>query len=79
MMEEEDVVTGNSSYKIVSTGHNASMLSYDLNKTLKENEGPYVGIFPEKRNEWFLVIWEGSSHLLFRKEGKLRKEWENDK
>ncbi|RYQ85519.1 hypothetical protein Ahy_B10g105088 [Arachis hypogaea] len=37
-MQEEDVVPADSSDEVVSTGHNASMLTFDLNKTPKENE-----------------------------------------
>ncbi|RYR73526.1 hypothetical protein Ahy_A02g007903 [Arachis hypogaea] len=35
---EEEVVTSNSSDKVVSTGHKASMINYYLNKTPKENK-----------------------------------------
>ncbi|QHN97180.1 uncharacterized protein DS421_18g625200 [Arachis hypogaea] len=35
---EEEVVPSNSSDEVVSTGHKASMINYDLNKTPEENE-----------------------------------------
>ncbi|XP_020967612.1 uncharacterized protein LOC107617078 [Arachis ipaensis] len=49
-MDKEDVVSSDGSDEAVSAGQNGFMLSYDLNKTPEENEYPYSGMSPEKKN-----------------------------
>ncbi|KAL4396642.1 hypothetical protein AHAS_Ahas01G0112300 [Arachis hypogaea] len=55
--EKEDVVPSGGSEEADSAGQNASMLSYDLNKTPKENDYPYSGMSPEEKNAWHLAMW----------------------
>ena len=38
LMQDEDLVPADSSDEVVSIEHNASMLTFDLNKTPEENE-----------------------------------------
>ncbi|KAL4357658.1 hypothetical protein AHAS_Ahas09G0208700 [Arachis hypogaea] len=56
-MEKEDVVSSDGSDEADSAGRNGSMLSYDLNKMPEENEYPYSGMSPEKKNAWNLAMW----------------------
>ncbi|KAL4315183.1 hypothetical protein AHAS_Ahas15G0159600 [Arachis hypogaea] len=56
-LEGEDVVSSDSSDGEDSAGQKASMLSYDLNRTPEENEYPYNGMSPEKKNAWHLAMW----------------------
>ncbi|RYR53761.1 hypothetical protein Ahy_A06g028997 [Arachis hypogaea] len=57
-MEKEHVISSDSSDEAGSAERKASMLSYDLNKMPEENEYPYSGISPEKKNAWHLAMWE---------------------
>ncbi|KAL4329826.1 hypothetical protein AHAS_Ahas13G0338900 [Arachis hypogaea] len=54
-IEKEDVVS-DSSDETDSTGRNTFMLSYDLDKTLEENEFSYSGMSPEKKSVWHLSM-----------------------
>ncbi|QHN91657.1 uric acid degradation bifunctional protein TTL-like [Arachis ipaensis] len=56
-VEKEAVVSSESSEEADSAGQKASMLSYDLNKMLDENEYPYSGMSPNKKNAWHLAMW----------------------
>ncbi|QHN96422.1 hypothetical protein S83_062803 [Arachis hypogaea] len=56
-MEKEDVVSSDGSDEAVSASRNGSMLSYDLNKTPEDNEYPYSGMSPGKKNAWHLAMW----------------------
>ncbi|KAL4276215.1 hypothetical protein AHAS_Ahas20G0184900 [Arachis hypogaea] len=56
-VEKEAVASSDSSEEADSTGQKASMLSYDLNKTPDENEYPYSGMSPDKKNAWHLAMW----------------------
>ncbi|KAL4293646.1 uncharacterized protein DS421_18g619910 [Arachis hypogaea] len=57
-LEKEDDVPSGGSEEADSAGQNASMLSYDLNKTPKENDYPYSGMSPDKKNTWHIAMWE---------------------
>ncbi|RYR02910.1 hypothetical protein Ahy_B06g081737 [Arachis hypogaea] len=65
LIEKEDVVSFDGSDEAVSASQNGSMLSYDLNRTPEENEYPYSGMSPGKKNAWHLANWETriSTHL----------------
>ncbi|KAL4397367.1 hypothetical protein AHAS_Ahas01G0184800 [Arachis hypogaea] len=56
-MEKEDVVSFEGSHDADSARRKAFMLSYDLNKMHEENEYPYSGISPGKKNAWHLAMW----------------------
>ncbi|XP_072074408.1 uncharacterized protein [Arachis hypogaea] len=56
-IEKEDVVSSDGSDESTSAGRNCSMLSCDLNKTPDENEYPYSGMSPGKKNAWHLANW----------------------
>ncbi|RYQ90840.1 hypothetical protein Ahy_B09g096813 isoform E [Arachis hypogaea] len=56
-LEGENVVSSDISEGKDSAGRKASMLSYDLNRTPEENEDPYSGMSPEKKNAWHLAMW----------------------
>ncbi|KAL4287290.1 hypothetical protein AHAS_Ahas19G0171400 [Arachis hypogaea] len=56
-VEKEAVVSSESSEEADSAGQKASMLSYNLNKMPDENEYPYSGMSPDKKNAWHLAMW----------------------
>ncbi|XP_016168874.1 uric acid degradation bifunctional protein TTL-like [Arachis ipaensis] len=56
-LDGEDVVPSDRSDGEDADGPKASTLSYDLNLTPEENEDPYSGMSPEKRNAWHLAVW----------------------
>ncbi|RYR57153.1 hypothetical protein Ahy_A05g022898 [Arachis hypogaea] len=56
-VEKEAVVSSDSSEDVDSAEQKALMLSYDLNKTPDENEYPYSGMSPDKKNTWHLAMW----------------------
>ncbi|QHO06545.1 Uric acid degradation bifunctional protein TTL [Arachis hypogaea] len=56
-VEKENVVSSDGPEEADSAGQNASMLSYDLNKMPEENEYPYSGMSPDKKNAWHLAMW----------------------
>ncbi|XP_072064165.1 uric acid degradation bifunctional protein TTL-like isoform X1 [Arachis hypogaea] len=56
-VEKEAVVSSDNSEEADSAGQKGSMLSYDLNKTPDENEYPYSGMSPDKKNAWHLSMW----------------------
>ncbi|KAL4276212.1 Uric acid degradation bifunctional protein TTL [Arachis hypogaea] len=56
-LEKEAVVSSDSSEEADSAGQKASMLLYNLNKMPDENEYPYSGMSPDKKNAWHLAMW----------------------
>ncbi|KAL4306420.1 hypothetical protein AHAS_Ahas16G0176500 [Arachis hypogaea] len=56
LVEKEDVVSSDGPEEADSAGQNALMLSYNLNKMIEENEYPYSGMSPDKKNAWHLAI-----------------------
>ncbi|XP_057733651.1 uric acid degradation bifunctional protein TTL-like [Arachis stenosperma] len=55
--EKEDIVPSGGSEEADSATQNVSMLSYDLNKTPKENDYPYSEMSPEEKKAWHLAMW----------------------
>ncbi|RYR51145.1 hypothetical protein Ahy_A06g026192 [Arachis hypogaea] len=56
-MEKEDVVPSDGSDEANSAGRKDSMLSYDPNKMLEENEYPYSEMSLGNKNAWHLAMW----------------------